>query len=176
MTKRLGAIQLRQLEDRLRVLREFAAAAPPPDGWIRTIRQALGMSTEQLAYRMQVTRQAVLQMEAAESKQTVTWTTLRRAAAAMDCEVVYAIVPKGSLQQVLLKQGRKQAERHLQRIGHSMKLDAHMVGPAEQERQVEELAWHLAAERSKSLWAPEPEAAKPAPKPPRYHGRVRKLR
>ncbi|MDA1080919.1 MAG: mobile mystery protein A [Gemmatimonadetes bacterium] len=175
MAKRLSVIQLRQLDERLEKVRDLAALESPPDGWVRTLRQALGMTTEQLAARMKVTRQAVLQLEAAERNRTSTWTSLRKAADAIDCEVVYAIVPRGSLNQVLLRQGRKQAERHLARISQSMKLDAHLVGPAEQERQVDELAAHLAAERSRALWAAESEAgAKPAP-PPRYHGHARKV-
>ena len=176
MTKRLSVIQLRQLEERLEKLREIAALEAPGEGWIRTLRQALGMTTEQLAKRIGVTRQAVLQLEAAEQKRTATWTSLRNAAGAMDYEVVYAIVPRGSLNQVLLRQGRKQAERHVQRIAHSMKLDAHVVGPAEQERQVEELAVHLATERTRGLWADEPKPITPPPTPPRpYPGRPRKI-
>jgi predicted DNA-binding mobile mystery protein A len=172
MPKHLSSIQLRQLDERLEKVREIGALEPPSDGWIRTLRQALGMTTEQLADRMKVTRQAVLQLELAEQRKTVTWTTLRKAATAMDCEVVYAVVPRGSLNQVLLRQGRKQAERHLRRIAHSMKLDAHVVGPAEEERQVDELAAQLATERSRGLWATEREAVEePAPAPRPFHGR-----
>src|SRR4026209_2406665 len=112
MSKQLSLIQLRQLDERLEKVRELGALEAPSDGWIRALRQALGMTTEQLAARMGVTRQAVLQMELAEQRKTVTWTTLRKAADAMDCEVVYAVLPRGSLNQVLQRQGRKQAEKH----------------------------------------------------------------
>jgi predicted DNA-binding mobile mystery protein A len=175
MTKQLSVIQLRQLEERLEKLRDIAALESPQDGWVRTLRQALGITTEQLASKLGVTRQAVLQLEAAERSQTATWSSLRKAANAMDCEVVYAVVPRGSLNQVLLRQGRKQAERHVQRIAHSMKLDAHVVGPAEQERQVEELAVQLAAERSRALWAEEPKGTPASPPPPPFPGRPRKI-
>jgi hypothetical protein len=93
----------------------------------------------------------------------------------MDCDVVYAVVPRGSLNQVLMRQGRIQAEKHLGRIAHSMRLDAHVVNPAEHERQVEELAEHLAGDRSRALWAGDPKPGTPAPPPPRYHGRARKV-
>ena len=176
MNKRLSVIQLRQLEERLEKVRDIAALESPQDGWVRTLRQALGMTTSQLAARMGITRQAVLQMEAAERKQTVTWSSLRKAATAMDCEVVYAVVPKGSLTQVLLRRSRTLAEKHVQRIAHSMKLDAHVVGPAEQERQVEELAAHLAAERSRALWADDPKpTVGTVPPPRRYPGRPRRI-
>jgi predicted DNA-binding mobile mystery protein A len=178
MTKQLSVVQLRQLEDKLARLREMTSVELPADGWIRTLRQALGMSTEQLARRMGVTRQAVLQLELAERRKTATWTSLRKAADALDCDVVYAVVPRGSLNQVLLRQGRKQAERHLARVAHSMKLDAHMVGTAEQERQIEELASHLASMRSKALWASNIERvdSPPSPGPPKFHGRPTRVR
>jgi predicted DNA-binding mobile mystery protein A len=176
MTKRLSVIQLRQLEERLEKFREIEQMRAPPNGWIRTLRQALGMTTEQMAERMGVTRQAVLQLEMAERRRTATWTSLRKAADAMDCEVVYAILPRGSLQQVLMRQGRKQAERQLRRITHSMRLDSHLVGEGEMALQIEELASHLAAERSRALWAGEPKAGRPPTPPPRYHGRPRRVR
>lgn len=176
MTNRLSVIQLRQLDERLEKVRDLAALEAPHDGWVRTLRQALGMTTEQMAKRMGVTRQAVLQLEGAERRKSATWTSLRKAADAMDCDVVYALVPRGSLNQVLLRQGRKQAERHLARISHSMRLDAHVVGPVEQERQVEELAAQLGAERTRGLWATDPtEAPHAAPAPRPYHGRARKI-
>lgn len=177
MAKQLSVVQLRQLDEKLVKLHDLADIEPPADGWVRMLRQALGMSTEQLALRMGVTRQAVLQLEIAEQRKTATWTSLRKAADALDCYVVYAIVPRGSLNQILLRQGRKQAERHAARIAHSMKLDAHVVADGEQERQVDELAAQLAADRSKALWATEPVVDPPAsPPPPRFHGRPTRVR
>ncbi|HVZ47296.1 MAG TPA: mobile mystery protein A [Gemmatimonadaceae bacterium] len=175
MKKQLSLIQLRQLEEKLEKFRQLAAAESPKDGWIHTIRSALGLTTNQLAERMGVTRQAVLQLEAAERNQTASWTSLRKAADAMECDVVVALVPRGSINQVLLRQGRRQAEKHVERIAHSMKLDAHVVGPAEQAQQVEELAQQLAAERSRALWATDPKPAPRSAPPPRYHGRAQRV-
>lgn len=175
MTKRLGTIQLRQLEERFEKFRVIKQVRVPRAGWVRTLRQAIGMSTTQLAERMGVTRQAVLQLEKAEQRQTATWTSLRRAADAMDCEVVYAIIPRGSLRQLLMRQGRKQAERQLRRVAHLMRLDSQAVSEEEVERQLEELAGDLATERSRGLWASEPRRERPAPSP-RAHGRARRVR
>lgn len=176
MEKRLSLIQLRQLEERLDKFRQLAASEAPKDGWINAMRQALGITTEQLARRMGVTRQAVLQIEAGERQQRVTWASLRKAAEAMDCDVVFALVPRGSINQVLLRQGRRQAEKHIARISHSMKLDAHIVGPDEEARQVEELAAQLSAERSRGLWEPEPTASPATAPPPPYPRRARQVR
>lgn len=171
MNRRLGTIQRRQLEEKLERLRAVSASEPPKSGWINAIRSALGMSSEQLAARIGVTRQAVLQFESAERKRTASWTSLRKVAEAMDCDVVVAVVPRGSLGQVLMRQGRIQAERQISRISHSMKLDAHVVGPDELARQVEELATQLVADASPTLWAAEPPSGDQIPDD---HGRTRR--
>lgn len=174
MNKRLASLQLRQFDEKLEKYRELADSEPPRGGWIKAIRVALGITTEQLAGRLGITRQAVLQLESAERKKTASWTSLRKAADAMDCVVVMAVVPRGSLSQILLRQGRRQAERHLARIAHSMRLDAHVVPPEEESHQVDELAAILAINRTRALWAADPDPA-PQPPPPRYHGRSRKV-
>ncbi|MSX94645.1 MAG: helix-turn-helix domain-containing protein, partial [Actinobacteria bacterium] len=90
----MRAIQRRQarqaLDDRFGKLERSALAAPRM-GWIRAIRDALGLSTRQLADRLDVSGPAVTGLEASERAGTIQLDTLRRVAAAMECEVVYAL-------------------------------------------------------------------------------------
>ncbi len=67
--------------------------ARPRGGWLRAIRQALGMTTRQLARNVRVSRASVSEAERAESRSDITLTTLRRHAAALDCELVYVLLP-----------------------------------------------------------------------------------
>jgi predicted DNA-binding mobile mystery protein A len=69
----------------------------PDDGWIREVRIALGMTSAQLAARMQVSQSAVTQLEQSEVAGTARLDSLHRAAAALDCDLVYALVPKRGL-------------------------------------------------------------------------------
>ena len=97
--------------DRIRA----AALAVPPGGWLRAIREALGMSMAQLGRRMGLPRQGVLALERREASGAVSLKTLREAAAALDAELVYAIVPRRSLARMLQKQARRKAGEELAR-------------------------------------------------------------
>jgi predicted DNA-binding mobile mystery protein A len=85
-------------------------AALPRSGWIRTIRDALGISQSQIAARVGVSRATVQQWERAESRRRITVHSLDQVAAAMGCTVALAIVPKvGTLDDVRRRQARAKA-------------------------------------------------------------------
>jgi predicted DNA-binding mobile mystery protein A len=84
------------------IVREVMLA--PPYGWVRAIREALGMTPQRLATRMGVTRPRVNMLEKAELSGATTLKSLRQAAEAMDCVLVYAIVPRTSLDEILREQ------------------------------------------------------------------------
>jgi predicted DNA-binding mobile mystery protein A len=85
-------------------LAAFSAARSlprPPQGWIRAIRQALGVSSGELGRILGVSRQLPLQFEKAEAEDTITLKSLRAVANALDCNLVYALAPRaGSLRQL----------------------------------------------------------------------------
>ncbi len=151
MPRNLRSLRVRQVEERVRPWRECLRQSPPPGGWTKTIRQALGMSTSQLAKRLGITRQAVLDLERREKEGRVTTDALARAAHAMGCELAYAIVPMTSIAEVLMSRARTIAARRLSRVSHSMRLEAQSTTPEEQDQQVADLAADLLAS-PKSLW------------------------
>jgi predicted DNA-binding mobile mystery protein A len=110
------------------------------------------MSASQLATRLGTTRQAVSDLERRESRGTVTLGALKRAADALDCDVVYALVPRTSLSAMRERQARRRAERELGRIAHSMGLEAQYVIPAEHRQQVAERANGLLRNWSRRMW------------------------
>jgi predicted DNA-binding mobile mystery protein A len=86
----------RRLDERLALAREADLAAPRA-GWLRAIRDALGMPARHMAEELGVHTSAVFAMEHSEQAGTIRLDTLRRAADALDCDVVYALVPRSSL-------------------------------------------------------------------------------
>ncbi len=110
------------LDDRLGRFKGEAAARPPR-GWVRAIREALGMTGTQLAKRLKVDPSTVSAMEKGEVQDTVTLGTLRRAAEAMNCRLVYAIVPDTSLEQVVRNRAATVVDARLVRLGHTMALE-----------------------------------------------------
>ena len=65
----------------------------PPEGWLRTVRKALGMSGAQLARKMGITRSRVAQAEQAELSGGATLKSMQAAAEAIGCRFVYTVVP-----------------------------------------------------------------------------------
>ncbi|HUB91288.1 MAG TPA: mobile mystery protein A [Dyella sp.] len=97
--------------------------ARPNQGWIRAIRQALGMTAEQLGHRMGVTQATLSGLEASEISGSIRLATLRKAAEAMHCTLVYAFVPSTSLENIMQDQARKVANEQLKPVEHTMLLE-----------------------------------------------------
>jgi predicted DNA-binding mobile mystery protein A len=70
------------------------ASSSPPDGWIRTTRQAGGVSLRQLGARLGIRGNSVHVAERREVEGGISIYQLRRMAQALDCELFYAFVPK----------------------------------------------------------------------------------
>src|SRR5262249_45646926 len=113
----------KQLDRRLAPLLKAEALARPPRGWIRAIRDALGMTTAQLAHRIGVSQPRVVRLEKSEIEDSVTLATLRQAAEALDCALVYAFLPKQPLEELVRERARQLAEKQLARTHHSMRLE-----------------------------------------------------
>lgn len=117
-----------RLDERLLALKPVDRFMPPPKGWLRAIRDALGMTGVQLARRLGVRPQSVETLEKSEANGTIQLNTLRRVAEALDCTLVYALVPNRSLEEAVRERARKIAMHDLGRVAHTMKLEAQESG------------------------------------------------
>ena len=95
----------------------------PPKGWIRAIRDALGLTARQLASRMGRTHSVLVRLERSEVADAITLGSLRAAAEAMDCTLVYAIVPNRSLTETARARATSIADAQLSRMHHTMRLE-----------------------------------------------------
>ena len=131
---------------------EAAVGKPTPVlGWVRAIRDALGMTGADLASRLGVAQPTIAQLEKSEAAGTIQLDTLRRAAAAMDCALVYALVPNGSLDEIVRRRARTVAERELAATDQSMRLEAQTPPPELREDLIRERAEELVD--SRRLWS-----------------------
>ena len=128
------------------------AMVVPPQGWLRSMREALGMSAQKLADRMGVSRPRVAMIEKAEKTGATTLKTLREAAEAMDCMLVYAIVPRTSLDQIVRDQAVKKADAELARLHHTMLLENQAMTPRDLSDERERLIHEIIAGSSRRLW------------------------
>lgn len=143
-------ILLRRLTDALEPFKGIHLE-PPGGGWLRSIRLALGMPARYPARKMRSTTQAFESLEKSEAAQAITLKTLRKAAAAIDCELVYALVPKdGSLDAMIKQQAKKRARKAMGPVAHTMLLESQ--GTDTLENRIDELAKQLADSPKPSLW------------------------
>lgn len=112
------------LDPRLASLGPPSRYAPPRLGWVRAIRDALGMTATDLATRMGVTGPAVRSLEKKEVEGGARLSSLRRAAEAMGCTLVYAFVPNSTLQQTVERQAAGILDVQLKRVHQTMALEA----------------------------------------------------
>jgi predicted DNA-binding mobile mystery protein A len=126
--------------------------AVPRAGWVREIRTALGLSQSQLAARAGVSRATVQQMERAESERRITVASLDKLAAAMDCRVAIAILPKGgSLEDVRRRQAMAKAEVMLH---EKVKDNKRAPKASDLERRKQQLVTRLLRGSRRRLWKP----------------------
>ena len=140
------------LDKRLNPLMNAEAYARPPRGWVKAIREALGMTTAQLAKRLGISQPSVVGLEKAEAAKVITLETLERAARALDCTLVYALVPRKPLETILRERAREKARERLRTISHSMSLEDQHVHEEDEHEQLERLAQKLLEGPGSALW------------------------
>ena len=122
-------LRVKQLDRTLEVFRAARKIPRPPRGWLRAVREAVGISASEVARSLKTSRQLPVQFEKAEAEDRITLKSLRTAADALGCELVYALVPRTSSLQDLVKQrARTQARKHVLGVEHSMALEDQAVG------------------------------------------------
>lgn len=136
---RLAAQSRSQLDERFKELGTATRYTPPVRGWIKALREALGMSTAQLAKRLGIKQPSLVALEQSEAKGTIELATLRRVAEALDCTLVYALVPNKPLESILRDRARAFARRRRAPIEHSMLLEDQKVMAKDAEARLEEI-------------------------------------
>ncbi|RDH91039.1 MAG: mobile mystery protein A [endosymbiont of Seepiophila jonesi] len=142
----------RQLDKRLSLLPGADTLTRPPRGWIKAIREALGMTTAQLGKRLGVSQPRAVAIEKAEIRGSITLDSLERAAQALDCRLVYTLVPRKPLEMLIEERAHLLAKKRLESTGHSMKLEAQGVDATDESEQLKSLVNKIIAQGGSKLW------------------------
>lgn len=126
---------LRQLDQRFATLRGIGPT--PPKGWVRAVRDALGMTSAQLARRLGIAQPSVIELEQSEAESRITLQTLERAAEALGCRLVYALVPEKPLEETLRERARRVATQKMASVEHTMRLEDQAVRETEPRSELE---------------------------------------
>jgi predicted DNA-binding mobile mystery protein A len=110
------------------------------------------MTAAQLGKRLGVTQQRALAIEKAESSGSITLESLVRAANALDCRLIYAVVPRASLESLVEDRAAMLARKRLTSACHTMALEAQNVSGPDEAAQFEKLVRHLVDHSGSKLW------------------------
>ena len=142
----------KQLERRLAPVRKAPAFARPSRGWVKAIRDALGMTATQLGDRIGVSQSRIARIERDEVEDAVTLATLRRVAEGLDCTLVYVLVPNEPLEETVNARARAAADAQLKRTNHHMRLENQGVDQRDLDAERERLVAEILAGDPRRLW------------------------
>lgn len=146
------AIIREQLEQALKSFSKIAEVQRPYKGWLRAIREALGMSGRQFADRLGVKPPRITVLEKDELSGAVTLKKMQEAANALDCDFYYALIPRKTLSNTLREQAESLAKKRIQRVSHSMLLEAQHLSNSEQKKAINAEIEKILRQMPRELW------------------------
>lgn len=147
------SLQFQQLNNKMLGFGVLKQVAIPPTGWVKAIRAAFGMSMQQLGNKLEVSKQAILEIEKREKNGSITLKSLKEIAQVMDMQLVYGLVPNdGSLDVLIEKRATELATKIVLRTYHTMKLEDQGISKQRIEKAIKERAEEIKKEMPKILW------------------------
>ncbi|MFV8511329.1 mobile mystery protein A [Ralstonia pseudosolanacearum] len=152
MDSRMRQLRLEQVQASVAAYSDLTNRRTPPRGWLKAIREALGLTERQQANRLGVTGSTLHKSELAEAEERITLGQLRKLADGLDCELVYALVPRKPLTQVVEDRARSIALQEVGGVAHTMSLEDQRPATDRLRKQVEQRTAELLRGRWSDLW------------------------
>ena len=140
-------LQIRALDKKTSDLKSAKNIVSQPSAWIKTVREAIGMTVSQLATRLGVTQPRITKMESNEDNLKLS--TMKKAAEAMNCEFVYYFKPKTTFQNLVDEQAQKKAAEVLKTVNVNMALENQEIA---EDEAVKDFASDLINTKIKQIW------------------------
>ncbi len=149
----IDSVVVKQYRDKVnQAYTRFVDFSMPPNGWLRMVRNALGMTGEQLANRLGVTKARISKAEQDELTGSVTLKTIQNMASAMNCRFVYAVVPENEIEAIIKKRAFDKARKQIKSASTQMALEAQTLADKQLEFAVDELASKIIEKMPSDLW------------------------
>ena len=142
----------KQISQKLEPLQSFAKQTQAVNGWVKTIREALGMTSNELAKRSGMDQAQLSRVEKAEPDGKVTITTLQRIAEGLDMKFVYGFVPVEDLESIVRQQAKKTALKRLKRLDKTMSLELQGLDTKEKEEALSDMIDKILIESPSNFW------------------------
>jgi predicted DNA-binding mobile mystery protein A len=150
---RTNTVHLKQINDQISKFRILNEEKIPSLGWIKALRTGLNMTLEQLGNKLNISKQAVLDIEKRELKGALSLKSLNEIADAMEMELVYCFVPKNdSLESLIDKKAMELATKIVMRTSQQMKLEGQENSEERIQIAIKERAHLIKTQMPKMLW------------------------
>ena len=140
------------LDKRIQEMNQVGIMSTPPRGWIYTIRTSLGMTLAQLGKRLDVSPQAIAQLEKREVDGQITLSALRSALRALGVESTHAVTSSATLHEIIRKQAEKKAREIVLRTSQTMSLENQKNSDKRLQNSIHERAAEIEKTLPKYLW------------------------
>ena len=141
-----------QLDSKITPLKDFASTALSNTGWIKSIREALGMTSSQLAARAGLSQSRISHIENAETEGNIKLSTMQNIARSLGMEFVYGFVPKDTLEAMVREQARKIAMERMKRLSHTMSLELQELSAKNKESALKDMIDKILIDEPKDFW------------------------
>ncbi len=141
-----------QIDKRLAPLKDFSVSGMPDQGWIKTIRQALGMSSAQLAKKAGLGQPRISRLESAEKNGNLKLSSLQKIAKVFGMKFVYGFVPEISLEDMVHKRAEKIVLGRMERLDSTMRLEQQGLSLEDKKKAIEGMIDQLLMEDAKEIW------------------------
>lgn len=147
-----------QLDKKLVFLRDFASSGMPPQGWLKAIREALGLSASQLGKMAGIDQSRISRLENAEKDGDLKLSSLQKIAKALNMKFVYGFVPDGTdgtedtLEAMVRNQAKRIALRRIETLDHTMRLEKQALSVEEQRKALNDMIEKILVDPPKDFW------------------------
>ena len=152
MSSEFNNLRLEQLQATTKAYRVLLAKQAPSRGWLKEIREAIGRTERQQAGRLGISGSTLHKSEQSEADERITLGQLRRLADGLDCELVYALVPRKPLTEVVRDRAKQLAKEEVYGVAHTMSLEDQRPTDERIQKQVARRAEELLRGKWSDLW------------------------
>lgn len=152
MSFELNNLRLEQIQSTVNAYAVLRTKRTPPRGWLKEVREALGRTERQQAQRLNIASSTLHKSEQSEADERISLGQLRKLADALDCELVYALIPRMPLPQVMQEQAKKLATAEVFGVAHTMGLEDQRPTDERIQKQVTRRAEELLRGKWSDLW------------------------
>lgn len=152
MASELNHLRIEQLQAAVNAYAVLRTKRPPSRGWLKEIREALGRTERQQAQRLCIASSTLHKSEKSEADERITLGQLRKLADALDCELVYALVPRKPLPDMVQEQAKQLAKEEVRGVAHTMSLEDQKPADERIQKQVARRTEELLRGKWSNLW------------------------